>query len=230
MKDLTGQRFGKLIAVKYLYSKDKRAYWLVKCDCGKEAEKNAKYLLNGDTTSCGCILAKNGRSKTRLYRIWAGMMTRCYNKKRRSYRDYGGRGIIVCDRWHNFNNFYEDMIEGYKDDLTLDRFPDRHGNYEPGNVRWATIHEQARNKDRTKEYLFNGKKMIIPEIAKEIGVSPFTLYSRIANGCIPEEAFKTKINIADISKKYGISYDKLHHRIVNMKLTIKEAVNYERYK
>jgi hypothetical protein len=241
--DLTGKRFGKLIALRFLYSKNNSAFWLVKCDCGKESEKKAKYLLNGDTTSCGCILSKDGRSNTRIYGIWQSMMTRCYNKNRRSYKDYGGKGIVVCDRWQDFNNFKDDTREGYSDELTLDRFPDRHGNYEPGNTRWADMYQQAKNKDRTKLYLFSGEMLCVPEISKITGVTAFSIYGKLAYGYSIEDAAKPKITsssrrnsrifivngnpktIKDLSEEYGINYDKLRHRLMKKKLSVEEAIS-----
>src|SRR5579863_8801372 len=164
--DLTDRRFGKLVAIKQVGYSGKSAVWLVRCDCGKNAEKKSRYLLNGDTRSCGCVLSKDGRTNTRIYSIWQTMMTRCYNNKSKSYKYYGGKGGEVCTRWHNFFNFKEDTKDGYSDHLTLDRYPNRKGNYEPGNTRWADIFQQARNRDRTKLYLFNGQMLCVPEIAK----------------------------------------------------------------
>ena len=229
--DLTGRRFGKLIAIKYLYCKNNQAYWLTKCDCGKESEKKAKYLLNGDTTSCGCILSKDGRTKTRIYSIWQSMMTRCYNKNRRSYKDYGHKGVIVCERWHDFNNFRIDTADGYSDSLTLDRYPNRNGNYEPGNTRWADTFQQAKNKDRTKLYLFKGEMLCIPEIAKLQNIPVRSIYSRVDRGMsIEDAATPTKKTIAGIAREFGMDYDKLHYRITKLNLSVSEAITYERYK
>lgn len=242
--DLTGMRFGKLIAIECIGRSGNSSLWRVKCDCGKETEKKGKYLLNGDTTSCGCFLSKDGRTKTRIYSIWQSMMTRCYNPNRRSFKDYGAKGIVVCQRWHNFFNFKEDTKDGYADNLTLDRFPNRNGNYEPGNTRWADIFQQAKNKDRTKLYLYNGEMLCVPEIAKLSGVTKNYIYGRLTSGYSIKEAAKPKetpsatkrskifvVNgekktITDLSLEYNIPYDKLHHRLKNMKLSVQEAINY----
>ena len=191
--DLTGKRFGKLIVIKYSRTENKRAFWWVKCDCGMEAEKMAKYLLNGDTKSCGCILAKDGRTKTRLYKIWSSMMTRCYNKNRRSYKNYGGRGIIVCERWHDFKNFYEDVKIGYSDNLTLDRFPDNNGNYGPSNFRWATKTEQGRNKRNNIIMEYNGESKCFIEWARQYNMDYNTLKCRLQRGWTKEQALNTPI-------------------------------------
>ena len=229
--NITGRRFGKLVAIKQVGYSGNSAIWLVKCDCGKEAEKKSKYLLNGDTKSCGCVLAKDGRTKTRIYSIWQSMMTRCYNKNRRSYKDYGKKGVIVCERWHDFFNFKEDTKQGYEDHLTLDRYPNRNGNYEPGNTRWANTFQQAKNKDRTKLYLFKGELLCVPEIAKLQNIPVRSIYSRLERGMDIEQAATPKSKtIAEIARENSIDYDRLHHRLTRLNLPLSEAIIYERSK
>lgn len=172
-KDISGQRFGRLVAIKKdhcIWDKETRRsenYWLFKCDCGKEKVINKYSVLSGKTSSCGCLNIektkdrnlKHGLFKTekRLYRCWQDMKNRCYNKKRKKYKNYGERGIIVCDEWkNNFEAFFKWSKENnYSDDLTLDRI-DVNGNYEPQNCRWATPKEQANNTRKNHKITLNG--------------------------------------------------------------------------
>ena len=118
------------------------------------------------------------KSKTRTYNIWCAMKQRCNYKKSKSYKDYGGRGISICERWENsFDNFLEDM--GYcPAGCSIDRI-DNNGDYEPGNCRWATRKEQGRNTSRNVFIDFNGEKKTISEVAEAIGMNYRTLYYRI---------------------------------------------------
>lgn len=120
-------------------------HYLCRCACGKESIKDAQSVKSGRSRQCyDCAFKKHGLSGTDTYKIWGGMLTRCYNPKSRIYRFYGGRGISVCDRWHKFENFYEDMGARPKD-LQIDRI-DCNGNYEPSNCRWISKHENMLNR------------------------------------------------------------------------------------
>lgn len=160
IKDLTGEKFGRLKVIEYYGSnKNGRALWLCQCECGKTKIVIGNSLLSNLTTSCGCFnkeKARNRKTKhnlsySKLYKVWQGMKTRCYNGKFIYYKNYGGRGISICDEWKcNFLTFYKWAINnGYQEGLTIDR-TNNDGNYEPNNCRWVTRAEQNRNQRKTK--------------------------------------------------------------------------------
>lgn len=162
--DVLGRRFGRLLVVGPTSSKGGRLRWLCSCDCGERAFVTAHCLVTGMTRSCGCLhresAIRTGRwsillaQATRvthgltrggnwhpLYAIWRGMKQRCNDPNHGNYRYYGGRGIRICARWRNFALFVADMGPRPTPHHTVDRI-DNDGNYEPGNVRWATWKEQ----------------------------------------------------------------------------------------
>lgn len=167
---MTGKRFGRLVVLTEA-GRDpwRQIMWHCQCDCGCTANIRGYSLRSGATKSCGCLssettAARNVRSIKHgattgekfwpEYAIWRGMLTRCYNPRFKKYRLYGGRGIMVCDRWrfgeqgkHPFECFIEDVGRRPFDDLSIDRYPNKNGNYEPNNVRWATMSEQNGNRN-----------------------------------------------------------------------------------
>lgn len=156
--DLTGKKYGRLTVIERSGVRGGQSSWLCKCECGNKKVVIGKNLRRGLTTSCGCyhnelLSVRNtthGLSKTRIYRIWRDMKNRCFYSKDKHFKDYGGRGITICDEWKNsFESFYKwSDANGYSEKLTIDRI-DNDGNYEPSNCRWITMKEQCQN--RTKK-------------------------------------------------------------------------------
>lgn len=148
------------------------------CMCGNEVVDFASRIKNGTKLSCGCI--KEKRSGTRLYRIWKGMKSRCYNQNADHYDRYGGRGIVVCEEWKNdFVSFkLWAMYNGYQDDLTIDRI-DNDGNYEPSNCRWVTMEQQGNNRKGNYIIEYNGESHTLSEWSKKTGIKVITLWDRI---------------------------------------------------
>ena len=177
--DLTGKKFGRLYVLG-IASKGKHIRWKCICDCGKEKEVLGCHLKSKKIVSCGCqsverisILNKtHNESKTRLYKIWAGIKTRCFNKKSNSFARYGGKGITMCQEWQkSYENFRNWAINnGYKDNLTIDRI-DNNGNYEPSNCRWATSSQQQNNTSKTIKLKYNQKIYSAKELAKFLEIN-----------------------------------------------------------
>ena len=167
--------------------------YLCKCDCGN-TKIVYKLNLGRDTNSCGCLKKTHGMSKTRIYRTRGDMVQRCYNEKEPSYKNYGARGIKMCDEWKkDFMAFYNWAINnGYKENLTIDRI-DVNGNYEPNNCRWATVKEQGRNQRRNHIVEYNGEKHCIVEWAEKLGIKPDCIYSRFRRGWAVEKTLSTKV-------------------------------------
>lgn len=116
--------------------------------------------------------------RTPIYKKWEGMKKRCLNKNERSYKDYGGRGIKICEKWMEFTGFYEDMAESFVEGLSIERI-DNNGDYCKENCKWIPVEKQARNKRTVKKFPFRGKLMTIPEIAILVGLKTDTLRARI---------------------------------------------------
>jgi|ERR1700748_333927 len=191
-----GLKLGKLTVIERTMLRDSKGYvlWKTKCDCGSEqlmrsSAVNPNYKRHN--VSCGCqAYETNSKKETThglsrgagnsIYIIWQGMKTRCLNKNCFAYKDYGGRGIKICNRWlESFEAFYEDMKEGYKKGLTLER-KDVNGNYEKSNCIWITRADQANNR-RTTIYVVHPwfGEITIKDAAKIVGISWQAMYTRV---------------------------------------------------
>jgi hypothetical protein len=199
--DLTGQRFGKWTVIKRVPDKTPgRPLWLCHCDCGVEKIVNGASLRQGRSRGCGCLrnkklserATKHGLIKSSLYSHWKAMKARCYNPKNIRYDRYGSRGIKVCDRWLDFNNFYIDLHESYAEGLTIERI-DNNGNYSPENVRWASLKEQARNKSTNRSITFNGETHLEIEWETILNIPARLISKRLGRGWPVEEALSTPI-------------------------------------
>ena len=207
-KDISGQRFGKLIAIKRSYkTKCGKWKWLCKCDCGNYKNIDIHNLLRKGrtpTTSCGeCNRSmvgkkcyKHGMSNTRLYKCYKLMKNRCYNENNIRFYLYGGRGITVCDEWLGENgskNFIEwSLNNGYNERLTLDRIDNNKG-YSPENCRWATRKQQSNNLRTNRKFIINGKEYTISEISEKYNIPYTTLYGRIRNNWSIEKCINTPV-------------------------------------
>jgi hypothetical protein len=157
-RDISNQRFGRLLVLERVGKKWGSVTWRCRCDCGNELITTSSNLTKGRTKSCGClqrewassgkIKREHGLSESAEYRIWCHIKCRCYNANSEDFKWYGGRGIKMCDEWlHDFMAFYNHIGPRPNKNLSIDRI-NNDGNYEPGNVRWATSMEQAHNKNR----------------------------------------------------------------------------------
>lgn len=158
---------------------------LYRCVCGKEAVKQMRLVDSRVTRSCGCMRKSNGITHgmkgSSTYSSWQAMLTRCRNENSKDYPRWGAKGVKVCERWLDFSNFAADMGER-PDGTSLDRFPNRHGNYEPGNCRWATAFAQQHNKDNFVVISTPLGTMPLIEYAPKIGISVGAAHMRLKRG------------------------------------------------
>lgn len=212
--DITGERFGRLVAIERAQnesgSKDRHSLWLCQCDCGKTVLVKLDKLRGGDTKSCGCYKRdlcaerikkfneahpkarrKHGQSGKKLYWAYQHMMARCYNETNERFSNYGGRGISVCDEWRkNPTSFIEWSLQnGFCDDLTLDRI-NVDGNYEPTNCRWVDWKTQRNNKTTSVYITVNGQKLTLALLSEKYGIPLGTVWWRYHNGWTPENIIK----------------------------------------
>lgn len=204
--DISGKRFGNVVVkseVGRTASRDIK--WSYKCDCGNTHQASGYELRSKKVTCCpACSQQKSnqahithGETYSREYSTWTDMKTRCFNPNSTAYRNYGGRGITVCERWKNsFDAFLEDMGRKPSKSYSIDRI-DNNGNYEPGNCRWATDSEQARNRRNfskvagVKLVTVNGESKTVAEWCEIYKCLPATAYLRLKQGYKGEAAFKS---------------------------------------
>jgi len=205
-ESLIGQRFGKLKVIadapRYFYKGGNQAVSECLCDCGNTRRIKSNSLKRGETKSCGCLIREatirrnttHGRSHTRLYRVWRGMIERCTDPNHKAFNNYGGRGIQVCERWKSFTNFFEDMGHGKKG-WTLERVHND-GNYgwngESFNCVWATQIHQSRNTRTNVVMTVRGITGCITALAEHFNIKPSIVFQRLYHGWEAEKAFTDK--------------------------------------
>jgi len=193
--DISGQRFGRLVVVRYSHSQ-RGAMWECVCDCGNFTTVRGGNLRSGNTTSCGCVQRSSigdlrrthGQSRSPEFRIYMAMIQRCENPNSPAFADYGGRGIRVAREWRlSFESFLADVGPRPSNAHSLDRI-DVNGNYEPGNVRWATRKEQARNMRSNRLLTHNGQTMTLAEWGEKTGLGRYVIEQRLRSGWSVEKA------------------------------------------
>lgn len=194
IKDISGQRFGRLRAIDIDHIVPRLgAMWRCHCDCGAQVFVLSGNLASGNSRSCGCLKldvhTKHGRSNSRLYHVWEGMIQRCTNPHFSQFADYGGRGITVCERWRDFAAFLADMGEP-EAKLSIER-RDNDAGYSPDNCYWATRAQQRANQRVRKDATYidvEGKRVRLSDMARERGIRHNTLHARIKRGWSIERA------------------------------------------
>lgn len=207
-----GKKFNHLTVIEVIRNKG-ATKWRCKCDCGNEYIGDAKYIKYGNIKSCGCIskeIIKNSICHKKIYNVWGGMINRCYNPNSSNYKNYGGRGIIVCEEWRKsarnfiewaYNNGYNETAQ--RGNCTIDRI-DNNGNYEPSNCRWVDMKIQNSNKRQigrlAKRYKVYGDNLTLKEIQNKYKISPQLFAYRKQKGMTNEEA-------VSLGKKAGYKYE-----------------------
>ena len=205
--DLTEKRFGRLLVVSYAGKDGKgKALWNCVCDCGKSTVKRSSLLRRGETNSCGCLRREvvanenkkkkttHGRSDSSLYGIWHGMKERTCCETHKQYKDYGGRGIDICEEWKNSFELFEkwSLQNGFEKGLQIDRIDNDKGYY-PENCRWATRKVQANNKRSSRILEYRGQKKTMSEWADAAKINYRTFEYRLNNGWPIEKALETPV-------------------------------------
>jgi hypothetical protein len=171
-----------------------------KCYCNNYFYARVYDVKRKRVISCGCFkirytIIKNtthGLSRNKIYHRWIDIRDRCNNVNNHNYKNYGGRGIKVCDRWNDFKNFYDDMFSIWKEGLTLDRI-NNNGNYSPENCRWVTMREQNRNKRNIILYKYKGDVLCQKDLANKYNIRQDTLSRRLSRGMSIKNAIETPI-------------------------------------
>lgn len=211
--DLSGKTFGHLKVISRLNSENGTTYWSCECICGKITRASRNNLQSGGHTSCGCVNkirignlnklhGESSRKISKEYRTWIHMNGRCYTPTDHKYKNYGARGITVCDRWRaSYENFLADMGRAPSPKHSLDR-KENNGNYEPGNCRWTTNKTQANNKRNNLRLEYNGELKTLTEWCDQFGVIYTSAQRRRKSGKSFEEIFFVPYNQSN--RKMGV--------------------------
>ena len=204
-KDLTGQRFGRLVVIGATNERgpDGSIVWDCLCDCGNSCTASGNKLTrkgHSQKRSCGCLQKElhrvpiHNESKSILFHKWTGMKDRCYNVNAKNYDYYGGRGIAVCEEWRNSYEAFRDWANasGYKDGLSLDRIDPEKG-YSPDNCRWITMSAQQGNKRSNIVIVMDGQEHTLAEWCQILNLPYKTIYARIKRGWEPAKALTTPL-------------------------------------
>jgi len=190
--NLSGQQFGMLTVLEFSH-KDTRsnAYWRCRCSCGELTIVQGSNLKSGCTVSCGCYrkarLVTHGMAGSSIYKAWDSMLHRCTNPNNKRYRDYGGRGIEVCDSWFKFENFYADMGPRPTAKHSIDRI-DNNGPYCKENCRWATPTEQGANQRSNRMLTHEGITLTVAQWSQRVSLSRSVIWMRLSRGWSVERA------------------------------------------
>jgi hypothetical protein len=178
--NLLGKRFGSRVVIEQAESGSGKMWWCL-CDCGKKSKIRASFLLAGRSKTCiSCIQVTHGKTNTPEYKAWQGMKDRCNNKQNAEYKNYGARGVKVCEEWkNNFETFLKHVGKRPTNKHSIDRI-DNDGNYEPGNVRWATDKEQTNNRRLSVE--FEGKTISCKDLGLELKLDRETVRILVNSG------------------------------------------------
>lgn len=254
--NLIGKKFGRWIVINFAYKRKGYPYWQCKCECGTTRAILLYGLLNGRSKSCGCLKRDKLRKKhfihgfvgTKFYRIWNGIKRRTLDNNSIVYKNYGGRGIKVCDRWLKFKNFRDDMYESYlvhvqkfgEKDTSIDRI-DNNGDYCKENCRWATWKEQSINKRNNHLIVYKNKTLTLSQWSKIYNMKFNTLLNRINRGWPIQQVFTSPptgsiqtsnhlvtynnltLPLKQWSRKLNIGYKSLFYRISVSKWSIEKA-------
>lgn len=191
-----GQQFVRLTAVRFIkQDRPGTPRWEFQCACGNIITARISNVKSGAIASCGCLRKEltsarrttHGMRQSREYISWARMLQRCQNPRSTGWEEYGGRGISISERWMKFEDFFEDMGPMPGPNYSIDRI-DVNGNYEPGNCRWATAIDQARNRRNSIIVEYDGEKMHLIDACKMIGISYSTVQTRLNRGWSMKDA------------------------------------------
>ena len=254
---IIGKKFNRWTVLGFASRKNNQDYYNCICDCGVEKDVNYYRLVNNTSKSCGCYSRevhselmkkrnrennpsfKHGLWKTRLFKIWDGMLQRCLNPNDKDYKNYGGRGIRICKTWQNdFKKFYDwSMKNGYRDGLQIDRI-NNNGGYHYLNCRWTTPKVQGNNRRTNHIVEYKGKKYTLSQLADAFNMSNSLVDNRIRAGWSIEKIVETPVKshslfkyngelktITELSKICGLSVSILSSRIVRRKWDVEKAVN-----
>lgn len=194
--ELAGQKHNKLTVLEKVGRNEIGVLWSCTCECGNVVVVAATHIKRGRVKSCGCLKVEFGRNKathrdtkSKEYTTWCAIKKRCLNPNDSAYKNYGGRGITICDRWRDsYEDFLSDVGRAPSKHYSIDRI-DNSGNYEPGNVKWSTMLEQSLNRRNTKYLTYNGTTKTVRECSEATGIPAPTIYNRLRRGWPDERLF-----------------------------------------